>query len=106
MNTKDEDVITTLFVTSTHNPVLFFSSTGRVYRMKVWKLPKAAQRARAADDQPAPAGRGRDHLDRSRTAAGRGGVGQSHLMFATCRGTVRRNSMGAFTNIPTAARLR
>ena len=45
MNTKDEDVVTTLFVTSTHNPVLFFSSTGRVYRMKVWKLPEGGPTA-------------------------------------------------------------
>ncbi|MEO6255186.1 MAG: DNA topoisomerase (ATP-hydrolyzing), partial [Sphingomicrobium sp.] len=36
MTTKDEDAVTNLFVTSTHNPVLFFSSAGKVYRMKVW----------------------------------------------------------------------
>src|SRR5438045_8500804 len=40
MATKEEDAVTTLFVTSTHNPVLFFSNLGRVYRMKVWRLPE------------------------------------------------------------------
>ncbi|MEL6486924.1 MAG: DNA topoisomerase (ATP-hydrolyzing), partial [Pseudomonadota bacterium] len=40
MATKDEDAVTELFVTSTHNPVLFFTNTGRVYRLKVWKLPE------------------------------------------------------------------
>ncbi|MGC8064242.1 DNA gyrase C-terminal beta-propeller domain-containing protein, partial [Salmonella enterica] len=40
MATKDEDAVVELFVTSTHNPVLFFTNTGRVYRMKVWKLPE------------------------------------------------------------------
>src|SRR3546814_1077182 len=38
MATKDEDVVTELFVTSTHTPVLFFSTAGKVYRMKVWRL--------------------------------------------------------------------
>jgi DNA gyrase subunit A len=46
MNTKDEDIVTELFVTSTHNPVLFFSNLGRVYRMKVWKLPEGGPTAR------------------------------------------------------------
>ena len=40
MATKDEDAVVEMFVTSTHNPVLFFTNTGRVYRLKVWKLPE------------------------------------------------------------------
>jgi DNA gyrase subunit A len=106
MNTKDEDVITTLFVTSTHNPVLFFSSTGRVYRMKVWKLPEGG-----------PTARGRPMINLLPLAEGEtistvlalpqdeAEWDNLHLMFATCRGTVRRNSMGAFTNIPTAGKI-
>lgn len=39
MATKDEDFVTRLFVASTHTPVLFFSSKGLVYKMKVYKLP-------------------------------------------------------------------
>ena len=46
LNMKDEDVVTQLFVTSTHTPVLFFSSTGKVYRLKVWKLPEGTPQAR------------------------------------------------------------
>src|SRR3712207_9546660 len=46
MATKDEDAITNLFVTSTHNPVLFFSTHGKVYRLKVWRLPEGAPQAR------------------------------------------------------------
>jgi DNA gyrase subunit A len=106
MNTKDEDVITTLFVTSTHNPVLFFSSTGRVYRMKVWKLPEGG-----------PTARGRPMINLLPLAEGEtistvlalpqdeAEWDNLHLMFATCRGTVRRNSMSAFTNIPTAGKI-
>ncbi|MGE0829005.1 MAG: DNA gyrase subunit A, partial [Hyphomonadaceae bacterium] len=46
MVTKDEDYITRLFVASTHTPILFFSSTGIVYKEKVWRLPLGDPRAR------------------------------------------------------------
>src|SRR5258705_13009465 len=41
MATREEDVVTQIFIASTHTPVLFFSSRGMVYRMKVWRLPAA-----------------------------------------------------------------
>ena len=106
MATKDEDAVTNLFVTSTHNPVLFFSNLGRVYRMKVWKLPEGG-----------PNTRGRPMVNLLPLSAGEtistvlalpedeaewGGL---HIMFATAHGTVRRNSMAAFTNIPTAGKI-
>jgi DNA gyrase subunit A len=106
MSTKDEDVVTTLFVTSTHNPVLFFSSTGRVYRMKVWKLPEGG-----------PTAKGRPMVNILPLAEGEtistvlalpqdeAEWGNLHIMFATAKGTVRRNSMDAFTNIPTAGKI-
>ena len=40
MATRDEDFVTRLFVANTHTPVLFFSSAGKVYRMKVWRRPE------------------------------------------------------------------
>jgi DNA gyrase subunit A len=106
MSTKDEDAITELFVTSTHNPVLFFSNLGRVYRMKVWRLPEGG-----------PTAKGRPMVNLLPLAEGEtittvlplpqdeaewGGL---HIMFATAHGTVRRNSMDAFTNIPTAGKI-
>ena len=106
MQTKDEDAVTTLFVTSTHNPVLFFSNLGRVYRMKVWRLPEGG-----------PNTKGRPMINLLPLAEGEkistvlplpedenewGGL---HIMFATAHGTVRRNSMAAFTNIPTAGKI-
>ncbi len=106
MATKEEDAVTNLFVTSTHNPVLFFSNLGRVYRMKVWKLPEGG-----------PNTRGRPMVNLLPLASGEtistvlplpedeaewGGL---HIMFATAHGTVRRNSMAAFTNIPTAGKI-
>ena len=100
METKEEDAVTNLFVTSTHNPVLFFSNLGQVYRMKVWRLPEGG-----------PNTKGRPMVNLLPLAEGEtistvlplpedeaewGGL---HIMFATARGTVRRNSMDAFTSI-------
>jgi DNA gyrase subunit A len=105
MATKDEDAVTNLFVTSTHNPVLFFSSAGKVYRMKVWRLPEGG-----------PTAKGRPMVNLLPLAEGEtistvlplpedesewGGL---HIMFATARGTVRRNSMDAFASIRTAGK--
>jgi DNA gyrase subunit A len=46
MATRDEDFVTRLFVANTHQPVLFFSSLGQVYKLKVWKLPVAEPQSR------------------------------------------------------------
>ncbi len=101
MATKDEDVVTELFVTSTHTPVLFFSTAGKVYRMKVWRLPEGG-----------PTTRGRPMinllpLDKDETIStvlplpeDEEEWGDLHVMFATAKGGVRRNSMSAFTNVP------
>ena len=102
MATKDEDAVATMFVTSTHTPVLFFSTAGKVYRLKVWKLPEGG-----------PATRGRPivnllpALDKDETIAtvlplpeDEATWGALNVVFATAKGTVRRNSMDAFANIP------
>src|SRR4029079_14580582 len=46
MATQDEDAVATMFVTSTHTPVLFFSTAGKVYRLKLWKLPEGGPATR------------------------------------------------------------
>ena len=106
MSTKDEDVVTNLFVTSTHTPVLFFSSAGKVYRLKVWKLPLGG-----------PTAKGRPMLHMLPLAAGEtittvlplpedeADWSKLHVMFATAQGSVRRNSMDAFTNIMSNGKL-
>ena len=59
-----------------------------------------------ADGQPAAAGGGRDHHHRAcRCPQDEAEWGGLHIMFATAKGTVRRNSMDAFTNIPTAGKI-
>ncbi len=106
MATKDEDAVTELFVTSTHTPVLFFSTAGKVYRLKVWRLPEGG-----------PATRGRPMVNL--LPLGPGETIQTvlplpededswkdlHVMFATANGTVRRNSMDAFANVPSNGKL-
>ena len=106
MATKDEDAVTKLFVTSTHTPVLFFSTLGKVYRMKVWRLPEGA-----------PQARGRPMVNLLPLAPGEtistvlplpedeGEWKDLHIMFATAKGIVRRNSMDAFTRVPTAGKI-
>ncbi|MCW3797532.1 DNA gyrase subunit A [Sphingomonas sp. BN140010] len=106
MSTKDEDAVTNLFVTSTHNPVLFFSNLGRVYRMKVWRLPEGG-----------PTAKGRPMVNLLPLQGGEvittvlplpedeESWSDLHLMFATAHGTVRRNSMDSFRNIPTAGKI-
>ena len=106
MATKDEDAITEMFVTSTHTPVLFFSTLGKVYRMKVWRLPEGG-----------PNTRGRPMINLLPLAEGETistvlalpedetEWAKLHVMFATAKGTVRRNSMDAFTNIPSNGKI-
>ncbi|HEX7710232.1 MAG TPA: DNA gyrase subunit A [Sphingomonadaceae bacterium] len=102
MATKEEDAVSEMFVTSTHNPVLFFSTAGKVYRLKVWRLPEGG-----------PATRGRPivnllpALDEGETIAtvlplpeDEDSWGALSVVFATAKGGVRRNSMDAFANIP------
>ena len=105
MATKDEDAVVELFVTSTHNPVLFFTNTGRVYRMKVWKLPEGG---------PQTKGRPMVNLlplgDEERVTnvlplpEDEASWASLNIVFATEQGMVRRNSMDAFANIPTAGK--
>jgi DNA gyrase subunit A len=101
MATKEEDAVTNLFVTSTHTPVLFFSTHGKVYRMKVWRLPEGA-----------PQTRGRPMVNLLPLATGETistvlplpeneeEWKNLHVVFATAKGGIRRNSMDAFANVP------
>ena len=72
MQTKDEDFVTKLFVANTHTPILFFSSAGMVYRMKVWRLPVGNPQSKGQGaHQPASAGTGRAHHHHPADARGR-----------------------------------
>jgi DNA gyrase subunit A len=106
MGTKDEDAITNLFVTSTHTPVLFFSTAGKVYRLKVWKLPEGAPQARGRPMiNLLPLAQGETISTVLPLPEDEAEWGKLHILFATAKGSVRRNSMDAFTNVPTAGKI-
>ena len=106
MCTKDEDFVTKLFVASTHTPILFFSSAGMVYRLKVWRLPIGSPQSRGKalinllpleQDE-----RITTILPMPETAAEAEG---QFLMFATRSGTVRRNEISDFEQINRAGKI-
>ncbi|MDI4655230.1 DNA gyrase subunit A [Xanthobacter autotrophicus] len=100
MQTRDEDFVTRLFVASTHAPVLFFSSKGQVYKLKVWRLPLAAPQARGKalinilpleqDERITSVVLLPEDSDENQ---------RLQIMFATTGGTVRRNALTDFAQV-------
>jgi DNA gyrase subunit A len=100
MSMKDEDYVTTVFVATTHTPVLFFSSSGMSYKLKVWKLPLggAATRGKALVNLLP--------LDQNETINSIMSLPVDEedwknldIMFASRSGGVRRNSLADFTRV-------
>ncbi len=102
MATKEEDAVTNMFVTSTHNPVLFFSTAGKVYRLKVWKLPEGGPATRGRPIVNLLPALDKDETIRTVLALPEDEAEWDKLsvVFATAKGSVRRNSMDAFANVP------
>jgi DNA gyrase subunit A len=100
MATREEDVVTQIFIASTHTPVLFFSSRGMVYRMKVWRLPAASpQSVGKALVNLLPLEDGETITSILPLPEDEKTWGSLELMFATKGGNVRRNSLADFENI-------
>ncbi|MDW4497822.1 DNA gyrase subunit A [Sulfitobacter sp. D35] len=100
MATKDEDVVTTLFVANTHTQLLFFTTDGMVYKLKTWRLPLGGRTAKGkaiVNILPIPSGISiaaimpvdRDESDWE----------DLNIVFATSAGDVRRNRLSDFTNV-------
>jgi DNA gyrase subunit A len=100
MQTREEDFVTRLFVASTHTPVLFFSSRGQVYKEKVWRLPQAAPQARGkALINILPLEQGENITTIMPLPEDESSWGRLDVMFATTRGTVRRNKLSYFADV-------
>ena len=100
MQTKDEDVVTTLFVANTHTQLLFFTTDGMAYKLKTWRLPLGGRTAKGkaiVNILPIPVGvsiaaimpvdveeKEWDNLQ---------------IVFATSAGDIRRNALSDFTNV-------
>jgi DNA gyrase subunit A len=100
MSTKDDDVVTTLFVANTHTQLLFFTTDGMAYKLKTWRLPLGGRTAKGkaiVNILPIPSGVSiaaimpvdRDEKDWD----------DLQIVFATSAGTVRRNRLSDFTNV-------
>jgi DNA gyrase subunit A len=100
MATKDEDFVTRLFVTNTHTPVVFFSSRGIAYKMKVWRLPLAAPQARGKFlNNLLPLQEGERITSILLLPEDEDQWATLDVMFATTRGTVRRNKLSDFVQV-------
>ncbi len=100
MSTKDEDFVTRLFVANTHTPVLFFSSRGIVYKEKVWRLPIGTPQSRGkALINMLPLEQGERITTIMPLPEDEGSWGELDVMFATTRGTVRRNKLSDFVQV-------
>jgi len=100
MQVREEDFVARLFVASTHAPVLFFSSRGRVYKEKVWRLPIAAPQARGkALINILPLEAGETITTIMPLPEAESSWGALDAMFATTKGTVRRNKLSDFAEV-------
>jgi DNA gyrase subunit A len=100
MSTKDDDVVTTLFVANTHTQLLFFTTDGMAYKLKTWRLPQGSRTAKGkaiVNILPIPQGVSIAAImpvDRDEDE-----WGDLQVVFATDRGTVRRNALSDFTSV-------
>jgi len=97
---KDDDVVTTLFVANTHTQLLFFTTDGMAYKLKTWRLPLGGRTSKGKaiiNILPIPSGVSvaaimpvdRDEEDWD----------DLQIVFATNKGSVRRNKLSDFTNV-------
>ena len=100
MKMKDEDFVSQLFVGNTHTPLLFFSSSGVAYKMKLWRLPEGAPSARGkAFVNLLPLDQGERITEILPLPEDEASWAQMDIIFATKSGNVRRNKLSDFTQI-------
>ncbi|MGC6511422.1 MAG: DNA gyrase subunit A [Parvibaculales bacterium] len=106
MSTKEEDFVTRIFVANTHQPVLFFSTLGMVYKLKVWKLPAGSPQSRGkAMINLLPLKEGETVNAIMALPKDEESWSDFHVMFATSYGNVRRNELSDFTNVNKAGKI-
>ncbi len=100
MATKEEDVVTTLFVANTHTQLLFFTTDGMVYKLKTWRLPQGGRTAKGkaiVNILPIPAGVSVAAI--MPVDVPEDEWAKLQIFFATTDGSVRRNALSDFTNV-------
>ncbi|MBI1272780.1 MAG: DNA gyrase subunit A [Alphaproteobacteria bacterium] len=100
MSTRDEDFVSEIFIASTHTPMLFFSSLGKVYKLKVYKLPLGSPQARGkAFVNLLPLEQGEAITTVMHLPEDEESWNKLNVVFATSAGTVRRNQLSDFSNV-------
>ena len=100
MSTKDEDIVEKVFVANTHTPLLFFSSTGMVYKMKVYRLPLGNPQSKGkAMVNLLPLDEGETISTVMELPEDESQAKDMHIMFSTASGGIRRNLLSDFTNV-------
>ncbi|WP_298222919.1 DNA gyrase subunit A [Acidocella sp.] len=98
--TRGDDIVTRSFNAHTHQFVLFFSSGGKVYREKVWRLPEAAANTKGRALVNLLPELGSDQITTVLPLPQDESLWESlHLVFATSLGNVRRNRLADFRNV-------
>ena len=100
MATKEDDVVTTLFVANTHTQLLFFTTNGMVYKLKTWRLPVGGRTSKGkAIINILPLSQGTSIAAIMPVDRDEDDWGDLQIMFATSEGSVRRNALSDFTNV-------
>ncbi len=100
MSFKDEDFVSQLFVGHTHTPLLFFTSTGMCYNLKLWRIPEGAPQSRGkAFVNLLPLAPGERVTNILPLPEDEESWDQLQIMFATRSGGVRRNKLSDFQKI-------
>jgi DNA gyrase subunit A len=101
MATREEDFVSNVFVASTHTPILFFTNSGRAYKLKVWRLPLGTPQARGRPMiQLLPnVQQGEGISTVLPLPEEEGSWGDYQIAFATRHGHVRRNLLSDFAEV-------
>ncbi|GGZ39533.1 DNA gyrase subunit A [Asticcacaulis endophyticus] len=106
MAMKDEDAITGIFAASTHQPMLFFSSAGKAYKLKVWKLPLGNPQSKGkAFVNLLPLDKGEVVTNILALPEEEAAWDKLDIIFATRSGDVRRNKLSDFVNVNRAGKI-
>ncbi|ESQ80426.1 DNA gyrase subunit A [Asticcacaulis sp. YBE204] len=106
MAMKDEDAITGIYAASTHQPMLFFSSVGKVYKLKVWRLPLGNPQSKGkAFVNLLPLEKAETVTNILTLPEDEAGWDKLDIIFATRSGDVRRNKLSDFVNVNRAGKI-
>ena len=106
IKTRNEDSVVQTLSVNTHTPVLFFSTEGLVYRVKAWKIPEGSTLSRGKSlFNILPL---KNHQSISSIMPfpdNESEIKNMHIVFATSKGKIRKNSLDDFSSINTAGKI-